>query len=132
MNAISLHFIFFQNVSQSGHLDKLPVDIAESAAEGPVQPRLKVYPVRSFLEKQKGRSFQSSWYDKYSWMEYSVSFDRIYCFPCRFFGNTATHQETQFTRDGFINWKKIHDKCAKHEAGTAHTNAFTKWLNYQQ
>ena len=42
------------------------------------------YPVDASVKKLK---FQSTWYCKWAWLEYSVSRDAIYCFPCRIFGS---------------------------------------------
>uniref|UniRef100_A0A1X7SJE0 TTF-type domain-containing protein n=1 Tax=Amphimedon queenslandica TaxID=400682 RepID=A0A1X7SJE0_AMPQE len=56
-----------------------PLDIAQSLEEKPVQPHNATFP------KENGRSFSPSWFAKRTWLEYSVSKDAVYCYPCRFF-----------------------------------------------
>uniref|UniRef100_A0A1X7SZ39 TTF-type domain-containing protein n=1 Tax=Amphimedon queenslandica TaxID=400682 RepID=A0A1X7SZ39_AMPQE len=55
------------------------------------------------------RSFQASWYTDYSWLEYSIERDAVYCFPCRFFGIAA---DQSLTRVGFSDWKHARGKRA--------------------
>ena len=66
----------------------LPTDIAPSTACFPV------YPVRiKFLTTKFGstsRCFNPAWYDKQSWLEYSVQHDACYCYPCRMFSANAS------------------------------------------
>ena len=40
-------------------------------------------PMRQFGNQQ--RSFNKSWMDYYSWLEYSVAKDAAFCFACRHF-----------------------------------------------
>lgn len=58
------------------------------------------YPSRMFGSSK--RSFPSSWYNHFEWLEYSVEKDRVYCFPCCFFG---VHCDPCLTVTGFCNWK---------------------------
>ena len=76
-----------------------------------------------------GRKFSSSWYNKYEWIEYSVSKNRIYCQTCRFFASNFKQEET-FTTTGFNNWKKIGDKCKKHHESNIHRLADEKRKSY--
>ena len=50
------------------------------------------------------RSFQSSWFTKFTWLEYSVLEDKAYCFACRFFAPPSA-KETAFISQGFHDWK---------------------------
>lgn len=47
--------------------------------DGPMQPILTTYPERN------KRRFQSSFYEKFPWIEYSVSTNEVFCFSCRHF-----------------------------------------------
>lgn len=44
----------------------------------------------------KYRSFNSLWYSKYPWIEYSKQKDRIYCYYCRHFAINVTPQDNKF------------------------------------
>ncbi|KAJ8887230.1 hypothetical protein PR048_013445 [Dryococelus australis] len=49
----------------------------------PKQPAINYFPLRVFgMQKQ---SFYKTWYNLFSWLEYSVSRDAMFCFPCRHF-----------------------------------------------
>ncbi|VVC29744.1 Hypothetical protein CINCED_3A020143 [Cinara cedri] len=50
------------------------LDISLNSDEQPIQPIIN-FPRRKICEKQ--RSFQSSWYKVYPWIEYSVQLDGI-------------------------------------------------------
>ncbi|XP_073271061.1 uncharacterized protein [Primulina huaijiensis] len=77
---------------------------------GPYQPKLSEYP-RSESGKQH-RRFQYTWFKKFPWLEYSLSKDAIFCFPCYLFELSEAQQST-FTIEGFQSWKRVNDgaKC---------------------
>lgn len=54
------------------------------------------------------RSFQSSWFEKFKWLEYSISSDKCFCYACRFFGLGQTTDA--FTKTGFSDWKHAFGK----------------------
>ena len=89
-------------------LDKLP------------RPLLKTYPKRSDGISQ-GKSFVASWYERYSWAEYSQEFDVMFCFPCRHFcpSGHGNAEEAFISKTGFRRWKKTHGK----ERSTSTLNA---------
>ena len=58
-------------------------DVSSGVAQPPVRPQHQSFPVTKF--GSKARSFNHKWYEKYSWLEYSVQKDAIFCYPCRFF-----------------------------------------------
>ena len=62
-------------------------DIARTVNQSPVCPVLD-YPVTMFGTKP--RAFSSKWYSKYSWLEYSVKLDAIFCYACRLFVPPST------------------------------------------
>ena len=47
---------------------------------GPIQPTNIDYPKTSFSGKDY--RFQERWYHQYDWIEYSISKDAAFCFPC--------------------------------------------------
>uniref|UniRef100_UPI0037E757FD uncharacterized protein isoform X1 n=1 Tax=Semicossyphus pulcher TaxID=241346 RepID=UPI0037E757FD len=72
-----------------------PIDIyLQSRAAGPTQPRLKMYP--KTMQGKKRRSFNPSWYNMFSWLEYSPMKDSAYCYAYRQFSLPST-SESVFT-----------------------------------
>lgn len=109
-----------------------PVDISQDASSGPQRPILRKYPQRVWGSKssdqQHNRSFTSSWYDSHTWIEYSETQDRVYCFACRHFRqNLCGHTEPAFTHNGYINWKKATTTFKAHEASPSHKHAMQAW-----
>lgn len=86
----------------------------------------KMYP-----KNEKGRSFQSEWFTRFKWLEYSKSEDAVFCYACRQFEPHGS-KETVFTVKGFKNWKNALDKSKasliKHEKSLTHITAMSKWV----
>jgi len=78
---------------------------------GPYQPKLTKY-LRIELERQY-RRFQYTYFDQFSWLEYSLSKDAVFCFSCFLFENKVSRHPT-FTAKGFRSWKRISNRvrCA--------------------
>jgi hypothetical protein len=80
----------------------------------PLQPTLSVYPKSGDIDHK--RSFQVSWFKLYPWLEYSITLDAAFCFPCFLFNKplgTGYYGQRAFTTDGFQKWKKVGGKtCA--------------------
>ncbi|KAL5750564.1 hypothetical protein ACOSP7_025167 [Xanthoceras sorbifolium] len=97
---------------------------------GPFQPMLDKYPLTS--DGKQNRSFQKSWFERFSWLEYSIEKDRAFCFPCYLFDNVLSKHST-FTIDGFHSWKRIKcgTKCpfVQHEGvhNSQHSFAIQNW-----
>ncbi|XP_022875334.1 uncharacterized protein LOC111393844 isoform X2 [Olea europaea var. sylvestris] len=95
---------------------------------GPYQP-IYDYPFVSFGTKK--RRFQSSWFTKFSWLEFSIENGSAFCFPCYLFDSNTSKSEA-FTVKGFQNWKKVNcdSKCPlkTHEGGcnSSHSIAVQK------
>ena len=111
----------------------VPSDIAASPNQSPVQPNLQ-YPVTVIGGKR--RSFNSLWYKKYHWLEYSREKNAVYCFPCRFFGssNGLGRGINTFSQVGFCDWKHATGKngmLAKHNNSFAHKQAISAWIDYE-
>lgn len=97
--------------------------------QGPYRPILKLYP--RTLQGSKQRSFQKSWYEIYSWLEYSPKIDAAFCFPCRCFnGNKSNSGQTEkvFSKTGFNSWFKAFERLKSHQMSKYHINS-TKAMN---
>ncbi|KAJ8886676.1 hypothetical protein PR048_012888 [Dryococelus australis] len=80
--------------------------------EKPKRPAINYFPLRVF-KKQK-LSFSKTWYNLFSWLEYSVSRDTAFCFPWRHFA-LGDYMDSAFVRSGFSNWKYALQKFRDHE-----------------
>ena len=111
----------------------LPTDIANGANQSPVQPKCKHYPA-TFVGG-KHRSFNSSWYEKYAWIEYSIERDAIFCFPCRFFLGKASGKEEVFTKMGYRDWKHATGRSGVlqiHDGSCSHKEAMVGWTEFMK
>ncbi|XP_060846255.1 zinc finger MYM-type protein 1-like [Rhopalosiphum padi] len=117
------------NNTPSGYLDLGDLN------SGPMRPILKVYPKTKF--GQQNRSFSSTHYKKFSWIEYSIKNDAIFCYACRLFSNNNVEQT--FISIGFNNWKKLSGyrdskvNCTKlelHNRCIHHLTAMSKWSGH--
>ncbi|ESR36738.1 hypothetical protein CICLE_v10029872mg, partial [Citrus x clementina] len=52
--------------------------------------------------------FQFSWFSKFPWLEYSISKDKAFCFPCYIFHDKSSKNEA-FVVDGVQNWNNLKD-----------------------
>ncbi|CAB4003237.1 Hypothetical predicted protein [Paramuricea clavata] len=87
-------------------------------SKGPCQPRDINFPLDN-----RNRKFLVSWYEKFPWLEYSVSLDKAFCFVCRVFNaQTSSRSEPTFIKTGFSNWKKS-EVFAKHEKSDCHKHS---------
>ncbi|XP_054591726.2 zinc finger MYM-type protein 1 isoform X1 [Nothobranchius furzeri] len=105
-----------------------PHDISQSRAAGPTQPQLKIFPKTVFGERK--RSFNSSWYDQHSWLEYSASKDSAYCYACRHFSLPSASESVFTSESGFSHWKKAMFKDGGfklHEKSESHITAMLAW-----
>ncbi|KAH9672100.1 TTF-type domain-containing protein [Citrus sinensis] len=64
---------------------------------GPFQPKLQKYPSTKY--GTQNRRFQFSWISKFPWLEYSISKDKSFCFPCYIFHDKPSKNEA-FVVDG--------------------------------
>ncbi|KAL2102076.1 hypothetical protein ACEWY4_003837 [Coilia grayii] len=80
------------------------------------------------------RGFNVAWYKDFPWLEYSISKDSVFCYPCRHFSlpnapNTVFKSET-----GFCNWKKAlcrHGGFKDHCKSDHHRSAMFAWTQYK-
>ncbi|CAN6682589.1 unnamed protein product [Malus baccata var. baccata] len=81
------------------------------------QPRDHIMP-RKVSNK---RCFITGWFDRFKWLEYSISKDATFCrycylFKCDFDQMGSTGNDV-FTEKGFTNWKKGPENLRAHEGG---------------
>ena len=55
-------------------------------SKGPCQPKDIKFPLDN-----RNRKFLVAWYDKFPWLEYSVSLDKAFCFVCRVFNAQVSY-----------------------------------------
>ena len=109
-------------------------DISTCFQSGPCQPACR-FPTTTFGKGKHSycrRPFIADWYLTYPWLEYSVKFDRAYCFACRHYrlGTARGRTDSIFTTLGYSNWKRANGKKGKflkHEKSTLHRNAMAQW-----
>ena len=109
------------------------LDISTKFQNGPSQPVCQ-FPSKNFGKGKHScrRSFVATWYTTYPWLEYSIKFDRAYCFACRHYclGSASGRADTAFTSIGFGDWK--HGTGNKgafliHESSAHYRNAMAEW-----
>ncbi|XP_078435702.1 uncharacterized protein LOC144706581 [Wolffia australiana] len=91
---------------------------------GPFQPRLSKYPV----DLKAGRSFSTSWFQRFAWLEYSIANDIAFCFVCYLFSPSkqTARSSSQFITGGFKRWKSALEKnkgLIQHNNLIDHTDA---------
>ena len=96
------------------------------------QPIRRRYPARMY--GNKSRSFNPEWYQQYSWLEYSLERDCVYCYPCRHFRSGVGHADQAFTVTGFHDWKHatgIRGAFSKHNRSVTHKHAMANWAQFK-
>ena len=99
---------------------------------GPCQPILDKYP--PIPDGKQIRRFQHSWFQRFSWLEYSIVKNSALCVTCYLFDSLPSKHRT-FTIDGFQSWKRINcrKKCTfvHHEGkhNSQHIFAMQRWNN---
>ena len=71
-------------------------------SKGPCQPKDINFPLDN-----RNRKFLVSWYEKFAWLEYSISLDKAFCFVCRVF-----NAQVGYSCDLFA--PVIRQDCKKH------------------
>ncbi|CAF4492808.1 unnamed protein product [Rotaria sp. Silwood2] len=105
---------------------------------GPNHEILSSYPQNLDLKrKKKQSSFNSSWYNDFPYLEYSIKNDSVFCFCCRLFGvgPGGEHAQDAWSSKGVSSWSKMtgsNGKLVKHFKSTAHVSAENRLLNFSQ
>ncbi|XP_042422983.1 zinc finger MYM-type protein 1-like [Zingiber officinale] len=85
----------------------------EYVLRGSCQPNGYVYPKTTFGNQE--RSFQGTWYKKYTWLEYSISKDTAFCFWCYLFKSlNKENVDNAFIKDGYNSWKRALERFNRH------------------
>ncbi|CAN1852250.1 Zinc finger MYM-type protein 1 [Linum perenne] len=73
------------------------------------QPRLSYHKPREIGGRL--RRFQEAWYAEFTYLEYSPTTHKAYCFPCFLFRDMIHEKKASaLVQDGFDNWKRVHGK----------------------
>ena len=91
-------------------------------------PASFVYPKREFGKKNPvKRSFQSSWFAKWTWLHYCENADVVFCHTCVLALKQKKMQlnrgDTSFVSKGFSNWKDATIGFRNHESSISHKEA---------
>ncbi len=70
------------------------------------------------------RQFQTSWYSTFDWLCGSVSFNRLFCFPCILFAPKA---KQSWTDTGYSNMRNIIPDAQTHAKSQTHLNCYKSW-----
>lgn len=78
----------------------------------------------SFPKNDENRSFQSSWYDRYKWVEFNAETGGAQCFYCKLLKPVASKNDG--FRAGLVrNWRKFVEKANQHEQSMDHKRCYT-------
>ena len=95
------------------------------------------------LGPSRSRSFSANWFNRFPWLEYSVSNDKVYCFACRHYSNVLYKPNpsdppgkkhvlrkgaTIYATTGFCRWAKAHERMQRHNSSARHLEAMSPWL----
>jgi hypothetical protein len=99
-------------------------------AKGPTQPIGYKFP-----QSNDKRSFQRLWFQKHSWLEYSLDKNKAYCFYCYLFKHDSMDDKfchDAITKIGFSQWKHAYLAFPKHVGGpnSIHNNASTAFHDF--
>ena len=92
---------------------------------GPCQPKLPSYPKNTELTmKGKQSSFSPTWYKEYSYLEYSISSDKAYCYVFQMFGKGCAWRERSELPwiTGINDWSKVKGSRRKDKVGILGTH----------
>jgi len=80
---------------------------------------------RSFSNTYFTRTFKNGEVYERSWLLYSPSQNRIFCFCCKLFANC----NSILGNDGFCDWQHASRHLSRHEKGEEHIQNFKKWTD---
>ena len=60
---------------------------------------------------------------KRTWLVYSKSVDRVFCFCCMLFGK----RDTSLSNEGYDKWKHVGDILKSHRQSKSHTRCMEAW-----
>ena len=120
--------LFSSNLSCSDA--SLPSDLSGKDESKVVPDKVFTFPTKAIGGKL--RSCAHHWFQDYSWLEYSVEKDAVFCKPCRHFSRASKSGDHDgvFTLAGFSNWKKMNEKLEKHQGSNVHADSVVKSISY--
>lgn len=80
----------------------------------------------SHFSKQKKRTFLTSWFNKYDWLEYDQINDKAFCKLCKSMSSNSNNNVSVFISEGFNNWKKAVERFNMHELSELHKTNIVK------
>ena len=99
------------------------------------QPRRFSFPQREFGKQSKvKRSFQPSWFDRWTWLHYRADNDSVVYFTCLRTHSLkrlqwSSNADQAFLAKGFCNWKNACVKFDSHQASRCHKEAVLKMVS---
>ncbi len=109
----------------------LLLQIFLSVQDDPVQPRHYRFPATYFGTKE--RSFNPMLFEKYVWLEYSISRDAVFCYDCRFF-MLGSQTDDLFLKKGYRDWKHATGTTgalSKHNNSLKHKQSMASWNDFK-
>ncbi|XP_065318894.1 uncharacterized protein LOC135926889 [Gordionus sp. m RMFG-2023] len=94
----------------------------------PIQPILSAYPCTG-LGKDR-RCFQPQWYKSFTWIEYSITRNAIFCFPCRNFPTQP--QKGYLFVIGYQKFRKVKEFLTAHGETNGHATNVILWNHFKQ
>lgn len=84
-----------------------------------------VKPILLYYPKTNNRTFQSSFYNKFNWLKYSISDDAVFCFPCRHFSFNGHILEQSISIAAYVEkgvkcWRNALQSLTKHGLSENH------------
>src|SRR3977135_3004006 len=81
-----------------------------------------------FPKNLENRSFQTSWFERFKWLEYNVQTSGAQCFYCKLLA-PASNKNNEFKEGKVNNWRKLIEKANNHEISAEHQRSFTDSKN---
>lgn len=104
-----------------------PLDISPYGTLKNMKPQ--VLPVGYAFPATNKRRFNEKWLNDYIWLEYSISNDAAFCYPCRQF-SPIHERDNVFKFTGFSHWKSALESnkgFKKHQKCGMHLESMAKW-----
>jgi len=76
-----------------------------------------------FPKNAENRSFQSSWFDRYNWVEFNAETGGAQCFYCKLLKTVASKND-EFRAGNVRNWRKFVERANQHQESTEHKRCY--------
>jgi len=100
-----------------------------------------VYAPLSKSNTEKGKlvtkrsDFQSTWFERFPWLEFSLEKKGAFCYCCRHFAVLSQGGDTMFIKDEFSDWfHALENKrgLRGHDESLVHKNAHVMWQEWKE